>query len=463
MTSVDIDRALTLGGLESAKLLLTLPEGQWFDRKSGRVEAKDLARPMVAFANAEGGTIALGLSDGRVDGVSAKRENEYRQAAIDFTEPMVRAAYEGIDVGDKRILIIRVEPGDHVHRDRSGHCYLRVGDESRRLSHREQQELEYDRGGPAFESMPVGVGVSDLDPVALGDYQKTIGAESVESMLHARDLVTRRGQLTVAAELLFDSRPQQDFPSAHVRILTYDSDDRGTGSSMSLTEDVRVEGSIPQQIDEAARVIDARIPSRQQLQPSGRFERVPIIPRDVWLEGLVNAVIHRSYSLMGDHVRVEIFPHRVEISSPGRFPGFSSPSDPLSVSRFARNPRIARVCADMGITRELGEGIKRMFAEMRKRGLTDPLYRQTPSSVTLHLSARDALNPSILEAMSKSARRVLDILRLEGVPLGTGQIAQLGSMARPTASRALQNLRDAGLVEWNGESPQDPRATWRLL
>lgn len=134
-------------------------------------------------------------------------------------------------------------------------------------------------------------------------------------------------------------------------------DERGVGSAMNLVEETRIEGSLPQQIARASEEIERLVPSRQRLTDSGRFERVPIIPRDAWLEGLVNAVIHRSYSMMGDHIRVEIFPHRIEISSPGRFPGLADPGSPLTISRYARNPRVSRVCADMGITRELGEGI----------------------------------------------------------------------------------------------------------
>jgi ATP-dependent DNA helicase RecG len=95
------------------------------------------------------------------------------------------------------------------------------------------------------------------------------------------------------------------------------------------------------------------------------------------MEALVNAVVHRSYSMMGDHVRVEIFDDRIEVESPGRLPGLVDPTDPLAVTRFARNPRIARVCADL----RFGEGIRRMFEEMRIAGLADPIYHQTSGSV----------------------------------------------------------------------------------
>lgn len=231
---------------------------------------------------------------------------------------------------------------------------------------------------------------------------------------------------------------------------------------MNLTDDVHVEGSIPEQITKATEEINKRVPTIQRLGESGRFERIPIIPRDAWLEGLVNAVVHRSYSLAGDHIRVEIYPRRIEITSPGRFPGLADPTSPLSIARFARNPRIARVCADMGITRELGEGIKRIFHEMQRLGLTEPIYKQTQGSVTLILSASNAVDPAVLGSLNKSARRVLDIMRVQGRPLSTGQVAELAGIARPTARRALDALLKAGLVIWDGKSDNDPRASWFL-
>lgn len=46
-----------------------------------------------------------------------------------------------------------------------------------------------------------------------------------------------------------------------------------------------------------------------------------MVPEDVWLEALVNAAMHRSYASYGDHIRVEVFPDRIEVTSPGTLPG----------------------------------------------------------------------------------------------------------------------------------------------
>lgn len=77
----------------------------------------------------------------------------------------------------------------------------------------------------------------------------------------------------------------------------------------------------------------------------------------------------------------------------------------------------ADVCSDLGIAQELGEGIRRIFAEMRRRGLTDPLCTQSPAAVRLTLSAADAVSAEIRATLPKGALTVLDQLRAADRPL----------------------------------------------
>lgn len=109
-----------------------------------------------------------------------------------------------------------------------------------------------------------------------------------------------------------------------------------------------------------------------------------------------------------------------------------------------------------------GEGIRRIFAEMRRHGLTDPLYSQGEAAVRLTLSAADAVPDELRRELGIGALRTLDALRLAARALGTGQVADLANVSRPTALRHLQTLQEHGLVVWEGESVKDPRATWRV-
>ena len=396
MSPVAVEQALGQSRDGRGSALLRIPEDQWFDRKSARVDARELAKTLIALANAEGGTVVVGLWNGVVEGVAAAGADQlsrWRQAVIDFTAPPMHHQIRLVDCrnarGDRdQLLVIEVAASEQVHASKREEVFLRVGDENRRLTFSQRQELLYDKGQASYEVSPVvGAGVDDLNRDLLESYASAVKHPEPERLLDARGLLTRSGEITVAAVLLFGVHPQRWMPEASVRVLRYRGTERGTGARQQLLSDERIEGPIPWLLGEARREISDALPARRALTADGRFERIPLIPTDAWLEGLVNAVIHRSYSIGGDHIRVEIFDDRMEIESPGRFPGIVGMRDPLDISRFARNPRVARVCADLRFGQELGEGVRRIFEEMRLAGLADPDYFQTAGSVRLTLSS----------------------------------------------------------------------------
>ena len=466
MTAGDVALALVSSSGDLGKLLLSLTEDQWFDRKSRRVEPRRLAEVLVAFANADGGVVAIGLSNGQVEGTrtDARRRNELMQAAMDFTQPVVAvksALYACVrdDGATDDLLVIEVAPSNVVHATSRDEVFLRVGDESRKLTFSQRRELLFDKGQAAFESEPTRVAINEVDDALLTGYAKRVGAADPGRLLTARGLADGE-RLTVAGCLLFAREPGRELPNAHIRITRFRGAHRGTGSRQTLAEDIRVEGPIPLVLERARSQIQSWQPVRRALSGSGRFDDVELVPEDAWLEGVVNAAVHRSYSMSGDHIHVDIFDDRIEVESPGRFPGLVDLTRPLEMTRFARNPRIARVCADLRIGQEFGEGIRRMFTEMRNAGLTDPLYEQTSGSVRLTLSGEPA-HRDLDAQLPAETRAIVRALR-EAERLSTGEFAELLGLARPTTIRHLQRLRDAEIIEWVGKSERDPRAYWRL-
>lgn len=467
MSSAAVEVALHRGDDSVGAVLCDITEDQWFDRKSTRTQAKDLAPHLCGLANAEGGVIVIGLHDGGVEGTDAdpRRRNAQMQAGIDFCVPPVGVRSQLVPCVNDRgepdhLLVIRIETSDTVHATHKDEVYLRIGDETRKLAFRQRQELEFDKGQSAYEARPLpALGFGDLDRRLVESYAAALDAGDSHRLLRARGLATK-DTLTIAGALLFAEYPQGSLPEAFVRVLRYRGKERGTGSRQQLLEDERFEGPIPTLLSGAREFIRELQPKRRALQESGTFGNVPLVPEDAWLEGLVNAVVHRSYSNAGDHIRIDIFDDRIEISSPGRFPGLVDLTDPTNATRYARNPRIARVCSDLNFGQELGEGVKRMFDEMRQAGLTDPIYRQTSGSVHLTLSG-EPVDRELEARLPRHARAITRALRESG-QLSTGEVSDLLGISRPVAQRQLAELRDVGLVEWVGRSPKDPRAFWRL-
>ena len=92
MGTLAVENALNAPPAEVGAQLALLPEDQWFERKSSRIAPRDLAKALIGFANADGGTLVVGLSDGEVEGTGGnpERRNAQLQANIDFCIPPCR-------------------------------------------------------------------------------------------------------------------------------------------------------------------------------------------------------------------------------------------------------------------------------------------------------------------------------------------------------------------------------------
>src|SRR5436309_1861728 len=133
MSTTRVHAALALQPHERGPALLDVVEDQWFDRKSSRITPQALANLEVGFGNADGGTIVIGLADGQVQGTDAdpRRRNELMQAAVDLTEPPVRARSRFVACINRQgaadhLLVVEVEPSTIVHTNQRDEVFLRV-------------------------------------------------------------------------------------------------------------------------------------------------------------------------------------------------------------------------------------------------------------------------------------------------------------------------------------------------
>jgi len=451
-------------------------EDQWFDRKSYRVSPVELARHLIGFANAEGGTIVVGVeNDRRVTGMDAytEQENGLRQAALDHTEPPVRHTADLIECVDNigtpnHLLVFEVHPSDEVHQDTAGHVHLRIGDQTRRLNPEQARELAFDKGVSNYDVTVIPMAsAADLDESATLSFAKAVGLGSeARQALRARGLlVGPDAHVSCAAVLMFGSLPQAFLPNASIRVLRYEGIRPATGTRSNVVFDRRLEGTIPSQIEQTEQVMLNQLRYLTRLdERSGRFVTIPEVPRFAWLEAIVNAVTHRSYSLQGDHVRVSLFDDRVVVESPGRLPG-PVRIDNIRETRFSRNPRIARVLADLGIVRELNEGMKRIYEEMVLAGLPEPQLEQTESGFRVTLfnrpeSERHFVEQLLTEVPPGFAPAVQHLLNQGDIT--TASAAEMTGYSRQYVRTRMQELEADGFVRRVGRSVNDPSSFWEL-
>jgi len=107
---------------------------------------------------------------------------------------------------------------------------------------------------------------------------------------------------------------------------------------------------------------------------------IPEYPEFAWVEGLINAIIHREYALTGIYIKVSMFDDRLEILSLGELPNIVT-VDNIKEIRFSRNPKMARMLTEFGYVRELNEGVKRIYSEMENNYLEAPVYSEVGNCV----------------------------------------------------------------------------------
>ena len=472
MTSI-IDPTLTVD-----KLRFSL-ENQHFDRKSSRLAERELARHISAMANASGGVIALGIEDdGRVTGVDTNRENAFRKVPFDFLQTCPQYKEEIIIYSeDVKILLFHISPSSNeIIKCTNGDAYLRVADSSRKLTAEEVIELEYSRGIRSFESkILVDATLDDLDQTLLSEYVRVVDASPSSTpldLLRARGLIkgpAEDPQITVAAIVLFGKIPTQFLPSARIRFLRYDGTSAKPGAEFNVIKDVTLEKPLHQLLSEGKQLLANQMREFQQLTKEGVFKRIPEYPEFAWLEGLVNAVTHRDYSIAGDYIRISMFDDRIEFLSPGKLPSIVTVRN-IQHTRFSRNPLIARVLSDFGWVRELNEGVKRIYTDMESFFLEPPIFAE-PNGNTVQLTLKNNIAMRSIRRMEGLKSITADEWR-KMKPLdqdivyyiaNTGRctprmLEQFTGKSRQTLIQHLRTLSidNGGPIEEHSSSPQDP-------
>jgi len=139
-----------------------------------------------------------------------------------------------------------------------------------------------------------------------------LGANDPLRLAQVRGLLSPRGIPTVAGILIFGRRPTAHLPQAFVRVIRHLGTEARPGRELAIESDRRYEGALPRVIDDTFEALAALLPKVERLGTKGRFVKEPLYPPFALREAITNAVIHRSYSLGGDHIRVGVFTRLAE-------------------------------------------------------------------------------------------------------------------------------------------------------
>ena len=331
---------------------------------------------------------------------------------------------------DREVGVVQIDPGWTVHHLWHNHhrtYYIRVGSTSREASPEELTRLFQQRGAFRLELRPIsGTSLADLDRRRLVDYFGTVRGQDVpldrpsadwmeeteakarqEDEAHWRALAAARERTwrdaqdaawesllvntevlheddpqpaTLAGLMLFGKDPKRFLPHAKIDAAAYFSTEKDydakerrtlTGPILPLRG---VDGTLlePGLVEQAVDFVRRNIETVRLADGVRREERWDY-PSEVVREAMVNAIVHRDYSLSGTDIELSIYADRMEIVSPGRLANGVTPARMRAGCRSARNELLKDVMRDYGYLEHMGMGVPRKIVRgMMEHNGTDP-------------------------------------------------------------------------------------------
>lgn len=445
--------------------LLGLDESHEFDCKRLKDKLASIIETVVAFANSDGGTIALGLEDpdkakgrARVLGIQENPSNWdelQRQIRTRITDPHLLDwphTEIGCTLADGTIgsvVVLHVAKSPTIHSIVGDGTWIRLDKGNKQLTAPEILDLMYRRGTVTAESDLEAVDFELLETDYWRQYaqQRRLTRPIAEALYHvglAKRSATGDLQPTRAAVLLFAEHPSGLLNSkAAVRIFHYQGTRIETDPNTNLVRrPVTIDGPLIRLIPDSLDAVVAGLASGIQMGPMG-FEIVQKYPVRVLREAITNAVIHRDYRLPSD-IHIRIFSDRIEIQSPGLLIGPVTPHNIERIGTHSRNPLITTNLREFPSPPNLdaGEGVRMMFGTMRSTGLYPPLYQTghhaEPESVSVILYN---------ENMPSAWEQVSDFLDKHG-RIGNKEVRKvLGIEDTVRVSRFLKEWVELGLLK----------------
>jgi len=424
---------------------LKQPESRKLEFKRELPRKSDILKTIVAFANGAGGELFIGVSDHHREIIGVKDplllEEKISNMVFDGIQPFVSPFSSTMNIEGNSILVIKILPGiDRPYYKKSEGVregvYVRVGSTNRRATPEMIDELRRQGRGIKFETeIDISKSANDFNDLELSRFFKTFGQPDYtkETLTKWRFLQKNNGDYfpTVVGLVLFGKKDLLDYEYANIRLTRYQ------GNTLSTISETR-EYSVPiiDKVESICRDIAGFLKKESYLEGARRLERT-IIPLFSIREVVVNAMVHRDYSMIGSSIKISIFDDRLEVISPGILFGNIDISDIGTGLSECRNRTIVRVFRRLNLMEELGTGIARIYELNREKGLKKPIFSEQGQFFNVIL-------PQHFE-LENNQDRIFELLR-EIRESSTSEIANHFDLHHNTVLKNLNQLIKASKV-----------------
>lgn len=421
-----------------------------------------IIKTIIGFCNQNGGKLIIGVDDnGTIVGIPEEKIDQildYIDKSIyESSYPPIIPRVYAQRFGAKTILIIEVSPGmnkpyyiksEGIERG----TYIRLGRTTIRATPDIIDELKLYSRGRSFDMTPVyQARLEDLDQERFKSFleAKKISVSSsagIEKIFEAYHLIANEHNHwypTVAGILLFGKNPQHFF---HEAIIISTHFAGISGRETIATKDCT--GTLTEQLDAAYHFALSQLTRSFSIKGLKRKEQYEI-PEEAFREVLVNAIVHRNYHLSSP-TKIAIYDNRIEVFSPGSFPGPLHAKNLRMGLTYIRNTAITRVFRELGLMEKLGSGFSTLFESYEARGLPEPQVIEGENYIKCILPRPTTAHKKVMRLASWE-KKVLNLFQTNA-ELSIGDVIEQLEIPRATAGRQLSALVDAGFLKKVGRA-----------
>jgi ATP-dependent DNA helicase RecG len=451
-------------------------EGQLLDQKSLRAvtgktaDWNEVAKDCIAFANASGGRLLLGIEDGQDAPPSGqqiptdlpdtvRRKLAERTVNLAALPDVVTASNGG------QYIELRIPRAMVVASTTDGRYFLRVADQSKPVTGDDVMRLASERSALPWETqitlhiprIDVDAGKRDrlLSALRASDRVKALVKEKSDDELLDHYQLAQGSDLTNLGVLCLGRQHQraQLIASPVIQFIKYD--DHGQKVNKLVWDD---HTQSPMELIEAVWLEVPDFREHYEL-PDGLYrQNVPAFDEIVVRELLVNALVHRPYTQRGD-IFLNLHPDRLEVVNPGPLPLGVTPQNVLHTT-VRRNEHLARLFHDLKLMEREGSGFDKIFEVLLSQGRPAPELIETHDRVQVTVRRR-ILKPEIIDFIAR-ADQTYQLTQRERITLGL--LAQHDAMTARELAAALElssvdvlqiwlkRLLEWGLVESAGRT-----------
>ncbi len=405
---------------------------------------------ICGFANAQGGKIFIGIDDkGNIIGLE-----DYKKLMDDIPNKSVSYLGLVVDVNlhnnnGKYYIAIDV-PVSTVPISFYGIYHYRSGSTKQELKGIALQNWLLKKMGKHWEDIPVpSATIDDLDEPTIQRFLKKaiekdrIPADAANNkitvLLEKLNLVTKDGQLTNAAILLFGKRPYSISATTSFKIGRFGKE----------LHDLHSQDIIETNLFTMATKVMEKLNDRYLIRPISYkgLERLEPLeyPETALREAVLYAIIHKDYSSTWIFLRV--YDDRLEIWNPGRLP------EELTIEKLKgahssnpRNANIAGVFFKAGYIESWGRGINNIITACTEAGLPEPVIEEDQGGIRITF-LKDIYSEEQLKEYGLEKRQIEALLYIkDNGSMTNARYQELFEVSKRTASNDLQLLIEKGLI-----------------